>query len=115
VALPPPRLILSVGFSLLPFCAARTYLGDRGRDFADIFTLTGSIGPEISADDKLTEAAHFAVGIGGHLKAGMIKGEWGSAPVITLGLPFAPFRENGVLHGRDVFTETGGAWDDLDV
>jgi len=115
VASPSRWLILIAAFSALPSCAAGTYLGDRGRDFADIFTLTGSIGPEISADAKLTEAAHLAVGIGGHLEAGLIKGEWGSAPVITLGLPFAPFMEDGVLHGRYVFTETGGAWDDLDV
>jgi hypothetical protein len=115
VGIPSRRLLLLATLAALPSCAAGTYLGDRGRDFADIFTLTGSIGPEISADAKLTEAAHLAVGIGGHLEAGMIKGEWGSAPVITLGLPFAPFIENGILHGRYVFTETGGDWDDLEV
>lgn len=100
---------------LLPSCAAGTYLGDRGRDFADIFTLTGSFGPEISADAKLTDLAHLGVGIGGHVEGGIIKGEVGSAPVIMLGLPFAPFIEDGILYGRYVFTETGGAWDDLDV
>jgi hypothetical protein len=108
-------LVLLAVLGVLPSCAAGTYLGDRGRDFADIFTLTGSVGLEVSADAKLTEAAHLAVGIGGHLEAGVIKGEWGSAPVITMGLPFAPFIEDGVLHGRYVFTETGGAWDDLEV
>lgn len=73
--------------------------------------MTASIGPEISADAKLTEAAHLAVGIGGHLEGGMIKGDWGSATVATLGLPFAPFMEDGVLHGRYAFTEVNGDWD----
>lgn len=109
------HLFLLLLLGALPSCAAGTYLGDRGRDFADIFTLTASIGPEISADAKLTEAAHLAVGIGGHLEGGMIKGDWGSATVATLGLPFAPFMEDGVLHGRYAFTEVNEDWDKSDI
>lgn len=100
---------------MLPACAAGTYLGERSRDLGDCFTLTGSVGPEISADVQLTELAHLMVGGGGHLEAGWIGGEFGHAPVIMLGLPFVPFMEDGILYGRYVFTETGELWDDAMV
>lgn len=55
------------------------------------------------------------VGGGGHLEAGWIDGQWGHAPMVMLGLPVAPFMEEGVLYGRYVFTESGGAWDLAEV
>jgi len=101
-------LLLACGASA---CSSGSYLGERGRDFAECFTLTASIGPEVSVDAKLTELAHLAIGGGGHFEAGLLQGRIGSAPVVTMGLPFVPFIEDGVLYGRYLFVETGGAWD----
>jgi hypothetical protein len=93
-------------------CSSGTYLGDRGSDFAECFTLTVSAGPELSVDAKLTEALHLAVGGGVHVEAGMIGGEWGSAGVAMLGLPISPFMEDGIVYGRFLFTDASGGWTD---
>jgi hypothetical protein len=39
----------------------------------------------------------------------LIGREPGSAVIASLGLPFVPFMESGILHGRYFFTE--GSWD----
>ena len=98
--------------STLGACASGTYMGDRGQDFADCFTVTVSAGPEVSVDAKLTEVMHLAVGGGVHVETGMIKGAWGSAGVATLGLPVSPFMEDGILYGRFLFTDASGQWTD---
>jgi len=103
-------LLLSLGS-----CSSGAYLPDRGRDLLDIFTLTVSAGPEISLDAQATDLLHLSVGGGVHGEAGMIGRRFGSAGVMTLGLPVAPFLEDGVLHGRYLFTEASGAWREADV
>ncbi len=98
--------------SALGACASGTYLGDRGQDFSDCFTLTVSAGPEISVDAKLTEVMHLAVGGGVHGEAGLIYGSWGAAGVATMGLPVSPFLEDGIVYGRYLFTDAAGQWTD---
>ncbi len=98
--------------ALLSGCASQGYWGDRARDAADCVTFTVSAGPEVSADAKLTEVLHLAAGGGAHTEAGVIGGDVGTASVATLGLPFAPFLEDGILYGRYAFTEVGGDWTD---
>ena len=117
----PARRAWQVAYVLLlctaPGCGLTTAAGwqDRGRDLGECFTLTVAAGPEISADVKLTEALHLAVGGGVHGEAGLIHGAWGSAAVATLGLPVAPFLEDGILYGRYLFTEASGGWSDAQV
>lgn len=99
----------------LSSCSAPGYFGDRARDLADVFVLTVSAGPEVSADVQATDLVHLSVGGGAHGEAGFIGRHVGTAGVMTLGLPVAPFIEDGVLYGRFVFTETSGAWEEGDV
>lgn len=96
-------------------CSSGSYLPDRGRDFLDCFTMTLSAGPEISADVQATDLLHLSVGGGVHGEAGMIGRRFGSAGVMTLGLPVAPFMEDGVLHGRFLFSDAQGGWREQDV
>ncbi|MGB0952818.1 MAG: hypothetical protein ACPG31_06315 [Planctomycetota bacterium] len=91
-------------------CASGPYFEDRAKDLADCFTLRLSAGPELSADLKLADAVHLAVGGGVHGEIGLDGRRVGSAGVMTLGLPVAPFLEDGVLYGRYLFTETSGTW-----
>jgi len=109
-------LLFAAVFGLaLSSCSAPGYLGDRTRDLADVFVLTVSAGPEVSVDVQATDAVHLAVGGGAHGEAGLIGRHVGTAGVMTLGLPAAPFLEDGILYGRYVFSETGGAWELSDV
>lgn len=109
-----PRRAAALLLAALPGCGLATVDGwaDRGSDLGECFTLTVSAGPELSADVKLTEALHLAVGGGVHGEAGLVKGRWGAASVATLGLPVAPFLEDGIVHGRYLFTESSGGWSD---
>ncbi len=100
---------------LLSGCASDGYLANRGRDLADCFTLAASVGLELSAGFHATDLAHVLVGAGAHAEAGIVAGRVGGASVLTLGLPFTPFLEGGILHGRYVFTETAGDWKSDDV
>lgn len=110
-----PHLLLFATALLLGACASDGYLAKRGRDLADGFVLTVSAGAELSADAQVTDLIHVAVGGGVHGEAGLIGRHLGTAGVMTLGLPVAPFLEDGVLYGRFLFTETGGAWTADDV
>jgi hypothetical protein len=96
-------------------CQDTGYFADRANDFADSFTLIGTAGPELSAGFHATDLAHVSVGGGFHGEAGLIGRKPGVATVATLGLPFVPFIEGGILHGRYIFTEIGGAWERDDV
>lgn len=96
-------------------CQGTGYFADRANDFADSFTLVGTAGPEISAGFHATDLAHVSVGGGFHGEAGLIGRKLGVASVATYGLPFVPFLEDGILHGRYVFTEVGGGWEAEDV
>ena len=96
-------------------CQGTGYFADRTNDFADSFTLVGTAGPELSAGFHATDLAHVSVGGGFHGEAGLIGRKAGVATVATYGLPFVPFLEGGILHGRYVFTEIGGQWKEDDV
>jgi hypothetical protein len=100
---------------ILSGCASDGYLAKRGRDLADCFTVTGTAGLELSAGFQATDLAHVLVGGGVHGEAGMIGRKVGTAGMATLGLPFVPFVEDGILHGRYVFAETSGAWETDDI
>jgi len=112
----PLRLLLGV-VALIGFvgCAGPGTWSARGRDLADCFTLTVSAGPEVSASLALTDACHLMIGGGLHAEAGLIGRRVGAAGVLNLGLPVAPFLEDGILHGRYLFTENSGAWRSSDV
>jgi len=101
--------------ALLSSCSAAPYFADRGRDLADCFTITVSAGPGISASLALTDACHLMVGGGVHGEAGLIGRRVGAAGVMNLGLPIVPFMEEGLLHGRLLFTECSGDWREEDV
>lgn len=111
----PSLAVLSLMLPALGSCAAGGYLDDRASDLADAFTLTVSAGPEISADVQATDLVHLAIGGGVHGEAGLAGGQLGTAGVMTLGLPVAPFLEDGVLYGRYVFSEVGGGWEADDI
>ena len=109
------RALLLMGLLGLSSCSGPGYLTRRAEDLADCFVLVGAVGPELSIDVQATDLLHVAVGGGLHGEAGLIGRRAGTAGVLTLGLPIAPFLEEGVLHGRYLFTETGGAWRSEDV
>lgn len=96
-------------------CRGPGPVADRLRDLADCWTLTVSAGPEASATVHLTDALHLAAGGGVHVEAGLAGGRPGAAGVAVIGLPAAPLLEDGVLHGRYLFTEASGAWRADDV
>lgn len=100
---------------LLSGCAPGGYLRDRGLDLADCLTVAVAAGPEISADVQATDLLHLAAGGGVHAEAGFVGRRPGAATLATLGLPAAPFLEDGILYGRCVFTETAGSWTKEDV
>ncbi|MDF1800327.1 MAG: hypothetical protein P1V81_14205 [Planctomycetota bacterium] len=108
-------LFLALLVPPLSSCAADSYLGRRGADLAEAFTLTLAAGPEVSVDVQATDALHLALGGGVHGEAGLAGGALGTAGVMTLGLPVAPFLEDGVLYGRYVFSEVGGGWSAEDL
>jgi hypothetical protein len=91
-------------------CTSNGYLARRGRDLADVLAVTVSAGPELSVDVQATDLFHLGLGGGAHVEAGFVGRRVGTAGMMTLGLPFVPFIEDGVLYGRYVFSETGGAW-----
>ena len=103
--------ILTLGFALLSSsCSGTGYLAQRGSDFADCFVGTVGVGLELSASVEATDLVHVMVGGGLHVEAGMIGRRRGSAAVASLGLPVAPFLEDGILFGRYAFTEFDGEW-----
>ena len=107
---PTRSYLVLVAFGLFTSCQGTGYLANRTNDFADSFTVVGTAGAELSAGFHATDLAHVSVGGGMHVESGLIGRKLGTASVITLGLPFVPFVESGILHGRYVFTETGGEW-----
>jgi len=107
--------VLRAELLLLGLMSCSSYLPDRGRDFLDVFTLTASAGPEISLNVQATDLLHLSVGGGVHGEAGMVGRRFGSAGVMTLGLPVVPSLEEGLLYGRYLFTETSGSWREEDV
>lgn len=108
-------LLACIVAATTPSCSTAPYFKNRALDLADCFNLRVSAGPEISADLKATDAIHLAIGGGVHGEAGFDGRRFGAAGAMTLGLPIAPFLEDGILYGRYVFTETSGLWDDESV
>lgn len=108
-------LLFQGGTVLLGGCAGSGYLQDRALDLADCFKVAVAAGPELSADLKATDALHLAVGGGVHGEAGFVGRKPGAASMMTLGLPVAPFMEEGILYGRYVFDECFGDWKEADV